>query len=173
MGYLYYTCCINSIRSNSFPTTSTSMCGFCSKRFGATLSLTPLLGVRDSGCCSLGSNGNSVLTGIGIWGSTATRLYLVVSPVCFPFYERTLYAYTGQNAMYSSVISVISPLKWLMSPPRNKLAVNRLAANRLARCQVKFVSWNVTSLKHTVKHKKVLLHLKQRNVGIAFLQERL
>ena len=38
-------------------------------------------------------------------------------------------------------------------------------------CSVNFVSWNVKSLNHPVKRKKVLSHLKQLNVDIAFLQE--
>ncbi len=43
--------------------------------------------------------------------------------------------------------------------------------NRSAGCNINFVSWNVKSLNHPVKRKKVLLHLKQLKVGIAFLQE--
>ncbi len=38
-------------------------------------------------------------------------------------------------------------------------------------CQVTLVSWNVKSLNHPVKRKKVISHLNQLNVGIAFLQE--
>lgn len=38
-------------------------------------------------------------------------------------------------------------------------------------CPVNFISWNVKSLNHLVKRKKVLSHLSQFNVGIAFLQE--
>ena len=38
-------------------------------------------------------------------------------------------------------------------------------------CPVNFVSWNVKSLNHPVKRKKVLSHLNQFNVGIAFLQD--
>lgn len=34
-----------------------------------------------------------------------------------------------------------------------------------------FITWNVKSLNHPVKRKKVLSHLSQLNVGIAFLQE--
>lgn len=38
-------------------------------------------------------------------------------------------------------------------------------------CSVNFVNWNVKSLNHPVKRKKVFAHLKQLNVDIAFLQE--
>lgn len=38
-------------------------------------------------------------------------------------------------------------------------------------CSVNFVSWNVKSLNHPVKRKKVFTHLKQLNIDIAFLQE--
>ncbi len=38
-------------------------------------------------------------------------------------------------------------------------------------CQVNLVSWNVKSLNHPVKRRKVLSHLKQLNTDIAFLQE--
>ena len=40
-----------------------------------------------------------------------------------------------------------------------------------ANCDVTFISWNVKSLNHPVKRKKVLSHLGKLNVGIAFLQE--
>lgn len=40
-------------------------------------------------------------------------------------------------------------------------------------CQVNFVSWNVKSLNHLVKCRKVFAHLKQLNADIAFLQEKL
>lgn len=71
------------------------------------------MGVRDSDCCSISSNGNSVLIGISSWGSTAPRLYSVVLSVYFivSFMKEHMHAYTGQNTMYSSVISVISSLK--------------------------------------------------------------
>ncbi|XP_051794339.1 calcium-binding mitochondrial carrier protein SCaMC-2-B isoform X1 [Acanthochromis polyacanthus] len=36
---------------------------------------------------------------------------------------------------------------------------------------VNCVSWNVKSLNHTLKYKKIMLHLKQLNTDIAFLQE--
>lgn len=36
---------------------------------------------------------------------------------------------------------------------------------------VNFISWNVKGLNHQVKRNKVLLHLQQLKVGIAFLQE--
>ena len=38
-------------------------------------------------------------------------------------------------------------------------------------CDVTFISWNVKSLNHFVKRKKVLSHLEKLNVGIAYLQE--
>ncbi len=38
-------------------------------------------------------------------------------------------------------------------------------------CDVTFVSWNVKSLNHPIKRKKVLSHLRNLNVGIAYLQE--
>lgn len=38
-------------------------------------------------------------------------------------------------------------------------------------CPVNFISWNVKSLNHPVKFKKIFSHLKQLNVDIAFLQE--
>lgn len=38
-------------------------------------------------------------------------------------------------------------------------------------CQVSLVSWNVKSLNHPVKRKKVLTHLNKLNANIAFLQE--
>lgn len=38
-------------------------------------------------------------------------------------------------------------------------------------CPVKFISWNVKSLNHPVKFKKIFSHLKQLSVDIAFLQE--
>lgn len=40
-----------------------------------------------------------------------------------------------------------------------------------AGCDVTFISWNVKSLNHFVKRKKVLSHLEKLNVGIAYLQE--
>jgi len=43
--------------------------------------------------------------------------------------------------------------------------------NKSGGCQVTFVSWNVKPLNYPVKRKKVLSHLNQLNVGIAFLQE--
>lgn len=43
--------------------------------------------------------------------------------------------------------------------------------NKSEGCRVTFVSWNVKSLNHPVKRKKVISHLNQLNVGIAFLQE--
>ena len=43
--------------------------------------------------------------------------------------------------------------------------------NESGGCQVTFVSWNVKSLNHPVKRTEVISHLKQLNVGIAFLQE--
>lgn len=43
--------------------------------------------------------------------------------------------------------------------------------NKSEGCQVILASWNVKSLNHPVKRKKVLSHLNQLNVGIAFLQE--
>lgn len=44
-------------------------------------------------------------------------------------------------------------------------------SNRLDGCQITFVSWNVKSLNHIVKRRKVLSHLNYLNAGIAFLQE--
>lgn len=38
-------------------------------------------------------------------------------------------------------------------------------------CSVNFVSWNVKSLNHPLKRKKVFTHLKQLKINIAFLQE--
>lgn len=38
-------------------------------------------------------------------------------------------------------------------------------------CSVKLVSWNVKSLNHPVKRKKVFAHLKDLKTDIAFLQE--
>ncbi len=38
-------------------------------------------------------------------------------------------------------------------------------------CSVNFMSWNVKSLNHPVKRKKVFAHLKQLKVDIAYLQE--
>lgn len=38
-------------------------------------------------------------------------------------------------------------------------------------CPANFISWNVKSLNHPVKLKKVLSHLKQLSADIAFLQE--
>jgi exonuclease III len=38
-------------------------------------------------------------------------------------------------------------------------------------CQINLVSWNVKSLNHPVKRRKVLSHLKELNADIAFLQE--
>lgn len=46
--------------------------------------------------------------------------------------------------------------------------------NGLGRCDVclvSFVSWNVKSLNHPVKFKKIFSHLKQLKADIAFLQE--
>lgn len=40
-----------------------------------------------------------------------------------------------------------------------------------AGCDVTFISWNVKSLNHPLKRKKVLSHLEKLNVGIAYLQE--
>lgn len=37
--------------------------------------------------------------------------------------------------------------------------------------QINLISWNVKSLNHPVKRKKVLTHLNKLNVNIAFLQE--
>lgn len=53
-----------------------------------------------------------------------------------------------------------------MARPRPGVTVNKSGG-----IQVIFVSWNVKSLNHMVKCKKVLSHLNQLNVGIAFLQE--
>lgn len=53
-----------------------------------------------------------------------------------------------------------------MARPRPGMTVNKSGGN-----QVTFVSWNVKSLNHPVKRKKVLSHLNQLNAGIAFLQE--
>lgn len=38
-------------------------------------------------------------------------------------------------------------------------------------CSVKLVSWNVKSLNHPVKRKKVFTHLKDLKTDIAFFQE--
>lgn len=44
-------------------------------------------------------------------------------------------------------------------------------SNKSTNCDVTFVSWNVKSLNHPTKRKKVLTHLRKLKVGIAFLQE--
>ncbi|KAM7402819.1 hypothetical protein PAMP_018030 [Pampus punctatissimus] len=44
-------------------------------------------------------------------------------------------------------------------------------AGQSAGCSVQFVSWNVKSLNHPVKRKKVLVHLNNLKTDIAFLQE--
>lgn len=38
-------------------------------------------------------------------------------------------------------------------------------------CPINFISWNVKSLNHPVKFKKIFSHLKQLSADIAFLQE--
>lgn len=49
--------------------------------------------------------------------------------------------------------------------------MNKECPNWSANCDVPFVSWNVKSLNHPVKRKKVLTYLSKLKVGIAFLQE--
>lgn len=44
-------------------------------------------------------------------------------------------------------------------------------SNKSANSDVTFVSWNVKSLNHPTKRKKVLIHLRKLKAGIAFLQE--
>ena len=44
-------------------------------------------------------------------------------------------------------------------------------SNRSAHCDLTFVSWNVKSLNHPTKRKKVLTHFIKLKAGIAFLQE--
>lgn len=55
-----------------------------------------------------------------------------------------------------------------MARPHLNVNVN---VNKSHGCQVTLAGWKVKSLNHPVKRKKVLSHLKQFNVGIAFLQE--
>lgn len=38
-------------------------------------------------------------------------------------------------------------------------------------CNVSFITWNVKSLNHPIKRRKIFSHLKKLNAGIAFLQE--
>lgn len=46
-----------------------------------------------------------------------------------------------------------------------------IVCSSLSDCLINFVSWNVKSLNHPVKRKKVLTHLHQLKADIAFLQE--
>uniref|UniRef100_A0A3B3HQU1 Reverse transcriptase domain-containing protein n=1 Tax=Oryzias latipes TaxID=8090 RepID=A0A3B3HQU1_ORYLA len=48
---------------------------------------------------------------------------------------------------------------------------SQLFNNQYGCCPVNFVSWNVKSLNHPLKRRKVLSHLEQLNTDIAFLQE--
>lgn len=44
-------------------------------------------------------------------------------------------------------------------------------SNKSANCDVTFVNWNVKSLNHPTKRKKVLTQLRKLKAGIVFLQE--
>lgn len=48
---------------------------------------------------------------------------------------------------------------------------NTFFSYKPANCDISFVSWNVKSLDHLTKQKKVLTYLRKSKAGIAFLQE--
>lgn len=101
-----------------------------------------------------------VLTGEG-WGLTVPGFLAIL----FFLFLFAMYSFFFLNGLFNILENTNVSRLFEYSKDEQK------SFKQSANCDVPFVSWNVKSLNHPIKRKKVLTYLSKLKVGIAFLQE--